>query len=741
MQTLRVKVVSTAILLLMVGTMFGQSLKEKVADKYYNQMLYNDAIELYQSVAKKEKTNVRVHRRIAECYAKMAEFDKSEEWYRKVLGMGAETQDYFDLAQVLKSNGKYEEANEMMEKFVAMGGQNKVASGHVEDKQYYVKLKEHADNYDITECSFNSTASDFAPFLLDTATIIFASNRESKDEKGVKSFFVAMYEAGLEENKARNYFAKEFYSKSHNGPLWISKDGNTAYITVSQENKLKDKENEIVKINLRINTLIKKDGEWIEGEPFPYNSAEYSVGNPVFSQTEDTMYFVSDMPGGFGETDIWMSVKQGGNWTKPQNMGSGINTTEKEMFPYVAPNGTFYFASIGHVGLGGLDIYAVYKEDGEMLAPVNVGYPVNTRFDDFGWFFKDENHAYFASNREGGKGNDDIYLVEIKEPVGEPKAPVYLLTCIIKDSITGEEIEAPIVRVYEQEANTNITDSLKEDYSITLFKESSYKFVVEKPGYLASPVYVSGDEKMPEVVNKTIKLRQEGVRLDDVYFDYREAALTDKARKQLDELVEIMKERPNMRIEMGAHTDCRGGYQYNIDLSEKRANSVVNYLVSKGISGDRMRAVGFGETRLVNGCSDGTECTDDQHQMNRRVSFSFVTAFNPDFLASAPKANGGSNGGGNSGSPANTATGPAPTDANGITYKVQIKMTRRNIGFSTNNFNGLSQISVYEHKGWYKYTSGQFASREEARAHRIKCINKGYNGAFVVQFKEGRRIN
>ncbi len=741
----KIRTALAAVVFLISVSAQSQSLKEQIGDKYFDQMLYVDAVEVYESAYKKEPDNVGLTRKIASCYRLLESYVNAEEWYGKLIAGSPELNDHYYYAQVLKSNGKYEESNKEMALFISKGGKSEVFDNHLKDKRYYEKLKENADKYTITLAPFNSPATDFAPHLLGKDEIVFASNR-SESKKKKPEFFLSSFKASIkkESSEATPFLKKEMFSKSHHAPVWVSKDGKKAFMTVSQEKVKKDKEVETRKVYLQIYELNLTEKGWEKGEPFPYNSLEYSVGNPSLNAKGDTMYFTSDMPGGMGETDIWFSVYQNNMWTKPQNPGKLINTEGKDMFPYVDAKGNLFFASDGHVGLGGLDIFVAYRDGKSLQAPVNMGYPVNTRFDDFGWAAIDQFNAYFASRRDGGAGDDDIYHVNIAQPVPEPDLR-YLLTCLVKDATTGKEIDNPKVRIYDVTAGkVDLTDSLKSDLSITLKKENSYSIEVEKDGYLAGSASVAADSSLPDIVNKTIELKQEGIRLEDVLFDYRQAKLTDKAKKQLDELAAILQERPAMKIEMGAHTDSRGSYNYNIKLSQRRANSVVKYLTSKGIDDNRMQSVGYGETQHVNGCNDGVECSEEQHHKNRRVAFNIVTEHSPEFLASAPPANGQGGVGGNTSwsriSGINHSS--TPKDGAGISYMVQILMSNKPKSKSDRRFKKLSEeVKVYEHKGWYKYVSGAFSTKAAAREYRLVCIQHGFTGAFVVQFKDSSRIN
>jgi len=546
----------------------GQSLKQKVADKYYDQLAYASAVELYEDLATGKRANEHVVQRTADCYRLLGNTVQSEFWYEQVVsGDNPVPGDYYHYSQCLKSNGKYALADKFITMYYEKENSNSIAEQHTANKDYYIDLLQDSLNYTIDELPVNSEESDFAPVLWKDQ-LVFASNRRSTvmsdkmvawDETSFLDVYGAINENGSF-SEVGKYFAKDLTSKCHDGPVFFDHSNGLIYITRTNAGKTKSDN------NLKIYVLKNPEEDWGNAEGFPYNSDEYSVGHPALTPDGKTMYFISDMPGGYGETDIWKTTLENGKWSKPENLGSEVNTQDQEMFPYISEEGNLYFASRGHLGLGGLDVYVAFKGKEGFLKPKNMGYPMNTRYDDFSLIINEkEKKGYFSSNRPGGKGKDDIYKVELKKL---PSMPL-------------EEEELLV-----SETEDNKTDSIS--------------------------IVDNENVKLPEIV------------LKNIYFGLDESEINKETAGELDRLVRIMKENLNMKIEIGSHTDSRASEQYNQRLSQKRAKATVYYFVDKGIDRTRLTWKGYGESQLLNQCDDGQECSEEQHKMNRRTEFRVV---------------------------------------------------------------------------------------------------------------------
>jgi outer membrane protein OmpA-like peptidoglycan-associated protein len=340
------------------------------------------------------------------------------------------------------------------------------------------------------------------------------------------------------------------------------------------------------------------------------------------------------MPGSYGQADIFkVAVNEDGSFGKPENLGTGINTQGKETFPFVDDQNQLYFASDGHPGLGGLDIYVSKPESGAYANAYNVGEPVNSRNDDFSFIINTQSKTgFFSSNRAGGSGFDDIYAFkEIKEIVIECKQ---LLSGIVKDEKTSTVLEGATVSIFSDgmELIKNVKTGRDGKYSFEVDCAKSYIVKSEKQDYLPKEVKIavpaqSGETELNIVQAKpesTIKVGTDlakEFKIEQIYFDLAKYNIREDAAIELDKIVKFMKEYPTAKIDVRTHTDCRASDKYNMTLSDNRAKSVIAYIVKSGVHASRLTGRGYGETRLVNKCDDGVKCSEAEHQKNRRSEF------------------------------------------------------------------------------------------------------------------------
>lgn len=379
---------------------------------------------------------------------------------------------------------------------------------------------------------------------------------------------------------------------------------------------------------LEIYSASYENGKWHDVKPFEFNKPnEYNVCHPAISPDGKVLYFVSDMPGGYGKTDIYYCIKQAnGKWDAPRNAGPKINTPGEESFPFVDTDGTFYFSSDGHPGMGGLDIFSARGYNDNWDQPVNLKCPVNSPKDDFSVFFSETGKSgYFSSNRDGGNGEDDIYSFA-PEPLKN-----LVLVVTTKERTEDGKINVLADVMVKIASNLNslpevISTGMEGKIISTLDCNIAYELLAAKDGYFAQSKTISTECKTRHdtlfadfildkiVINKPIVLK-------NIYYDFDKWYIRPDAAKELDKLVDILKNNPLINIELGSHCDSRGTYAYNDELSQKRAESAVSYIVSKGIDASRISAKGYGKRFLVNNCTDGVSCSEADHQLNRRTEF------------------------------------------------------------------------------------------------------------------------
>jgi len=418
----------------------------------------------------------------------------------------------------------------------------------------------------------------------------------------------------------------------HTGPVAADEQGTTLYMTrtypgkqgeVSRENRRRYRTN---KLELYIYTK-GDDGGW-QSEPFPYNKVEeYSVGHAALSGDGSILYFVSDMPGGQGGTDIWYSERQGdGSWGTPVNAGATVNSAGDELFPNVGPDGTLYYSSDGFAGMGGLDIFRSTGSRAGWTRPVNLRYPVNSPGDDFAYITTYEGEeglaGYLSSNRNGGRGGDDIYSFTFEKP-----KIIIILKGTASDKNTTDRLADVSVTLYDgmREIVARKRTDGSGTFEFVLDRDKSYTVLGQKEKYHGDSAKVT-TVGITESDTLEVALLLEPVfevgktfELENIYYDFDKHNIRPDAAAVLDELVRTLRDNPTLRIELSSHTDSRGSDAYNLALSQRRAQSAVDYLVSRGIARDRMVARGYGETRLVNNCGNGVPCTREQHQANRRT--------------------------------------------------------------------------------------------------------------------------
>ncbi|MDQ3109124.1 MAG: OmpA family protein [Bacteroidota bacterium] len=613
--------------------------KEKNGDKYYFVYSFEKAIESYTS---SKRLTVEGQRRLAKSYDNLDQDIKSEEAYAKLTSSseGVLPEDYYEYAMVLKANGKIDQSNMWMNKFADSKPDDLRAKDYTANKGKLAEWSKDDGKYKVQHLDVNTDAEDFAPSYYKDK-IVFTSNRTNKINARRYNWdgkpFLNMYVSDMDgvQMKAPGVFDKSLNGKMHDGGTSFNKEGTfMAFTTNNYDTKRKDR---IVELQIQFSTY--KDGKWSKPEAFVLNNPDYSVGHPSLSADGNTMYFTSDMPGGYGGADLYRVTKDGsGAWGKAENLGNTINTEGDELFPfYEEKNGVLFFASDGRFGLGGLDIFITAVNGNQFGRVVNAGAPLNTPYDDFAVIVDDKlGKGYFSSNRTGGSGDDDIYSVDIlRLDIGKK------IEGIAKDK-NGNPIPVTVVTLLNDKGDVVETLTTKDDGAYFFFVDSdkNFKLTGKKSGYVdgETTVNTSGKEyivkadvtllKKEEVVAEAIK---EGADLgkiaefNNIYFDLNKYEIRPDAEPELDKIVKIMNDYPNMVVELSSHTDCRESKAFNQVLSDNRANASVNYIKKRITNPSRITGKGYSETRLVNGCScDGevvSDCSEADHQKNRRTEF------------------------------------------------------------------------------------------------------------------------
>jgi len=648
----KIILIAGIILLYLQPTVKAQYIIKK-ADEQFELYNYNNAIVLYEQAWKKKETK-HAAARLAFCYKMQQNYKQAESWAALATGQSNSTsEDALNYARALQENGKYNEAKIQYYKYWKLDQKvnPEIVNRWIQSCDSAVRWMKDAATVEIlNEKALNSTHSEWG-LVKRGDNIIFVSNRPAVISIEQKTAFFRFDGTKLP-NKRVDGFTGESYLKLfikkkddsitdfpvgkemnyHKGPASFTADGKQMFFTATvAPEKASYQKIDVVRGKLATATmgiykaLKDENGNWSEAEPFKYNSAAYSNSDPFISNDGKYLYFCSNMPEGKGGTDIYVSAKnKSGEWSAPVNLKE-VNTEGNERSPFFDQANNFYFSSDGYIGMGGLDIYVSILRSGQISQPINLGYPLNSPQDDFSFVLDTDGSGYFASNRNNGMGKDDIYHF-IKQ-----KAAAYKLVGTVFAKGTHLPLANAIVTLKGQE-NGQLqfqTDSTGK-FKFNLDRETAYQLLGEKTGFRNDLAKIS-TKGLPIVaanLNKDIYLEEivinKGIRIENIYYDFDDAEIRPDAAKELDKLVKIMKDNPTIWIEIGAHTDSRGNDKYNLKLSQKRAEAVVQYLVSNGIEKNRLTAVGYGETMLLNKCVNEVNCTEEQHQLNRRTEFKIV---------------------------------------------------------------------------------------------------------------------
>jgi outer membrane protein OmpA-like peptidoglycan-associated protein len=727
----------TTILAISFQVVAQKSGKEIKGDKYFERYSFAAAIEKYVEV---DGLTIEGKRRLAESYRNTNQISKAKSAYEAFVNTSdATANDIFNYASILRLNGNYDESIVYLNKFKDKAPNDKRAISYVSNSDQLSNLHKDEGRYKINVLDVNTDNQDFGPAYF-KQQIVFASTRGGASSVK-RSYnwnnlpFLDLYASDVDNGQLKEpkQLNKSLNAKLHDGPASFNAEGTLMAFT-RNDPKTKSADG-TVKLQLYFATIDDK-GKWGKEEAFKLNNSEYSCGHPCLSADGKVMYFASDMPGGIGGVDIYrIAKKDDGTWGEAVNLGDAVNTEGDEMFPfYQEEQGILFYASNGHIGLGGLDIYiSPDLGDGEFAKVLNAGTPMNTRYDDFALIVDEKmSKGYFTSNRDGGKGDDDIYSFELLKPfnfgkqiigtaldkegnilanvkvdlfddagavlqtvtttedgkykfVVEPdktfkllgvkekyfdgentvsststefeivadvileKDPGLSLYALVTDKKTGKPLEAVKLIIVDNFTGEKVEISTPEtgDYRKGLTDKKindkgSYNFTLIREGYLTKTLTYNEHFVKPGQYDVHVKLDfgmdpevkdlSEMVQINPINFDYNKYNIRKDAAIELDKIVEIMNKYPNMVIELGSHTDCRGTAKYNETLSDKRAKSSAAYIKERIINPERIYGKGYGENKIINGCAcEGKNqpvFTEEQHAVNRRTEFKVISTGN-----------------------------------------------------------------------------------------------------------------
>jgi outer membrane protein OmpA-like peptidoglycan-associated protein/tetratricopeptide (TPR) repeat protein len=634
------------------------------ADELFFHYTYKKALEKYMEEYEKApdgEDNVRIKLQIAECHRKLNEHKETEIWFGKVAtAYESQLQPIHKLhyADALSSNGKYETAKVWYEKYEKDPHNDKRGLR----KTYGINNIElfYVDSalYQVQEINVNSEESDFSPAYYEGGLVFSSARRPPANKKETFNWneksFLDLYYADIEggQNLSEpSEFHVSVNSRFHEGTLVVYKENTKMIFTRNDyhKNKIRRSKKDVHNLSLYIaDRESAEDGSessgWTNIKPFHFDSKEYSVGHPTITKDGTRMYFASDMPGGVGGVDLYYTNYDStyDTWSQPVNLGKSINTEGNEMFPFLHEDSTLYFASNGHGGLGGLDIFYSRKEEDSFKTYKNIGYPINKSTDDFGIILAEDGRSgYFTSNRDTGTGDDDIYhfkslgcrlvgvavhavtgeiLNDFKVNIHEKVDSIPTAYAFSSDSVF--EFTTKIRTAYVLEAakkdfkNGKIDLSAIDEFNCDLYGVDTVKI----PLMPFEPVITTPtDDGPPPLFVYTPDPNAKVVEVVNVFYDLDKFFIRRDASRDLDRVARTLLDNPSMIVALTSHTDSRASNFYNIRLGQRRSRSAYKYLIDKGISPKRLKVSSFGETVLVTNCPDGEDCDEVKHQENRRT--------------------------------------------------------------------------------------------------------------------------
>ncbi len=605
----------------------AQNAASKVADKHFARFEYVTAVKEYLKLVENEKADPYVTKQLAESYFNMFNTVEAAKWYEKLIKDPQDAETYYRYAQMLKANGKYELANKQMSTFASKSPNDQRAKTFMENPNYLPKLLDKPKGYNIKGLTINSDQSEFGAILTNENILYFTSarNKAKRNDGWNNEPFLDIYQSVQNSDGSFSIPTEvsELNTKWHDGPIAVSADGNTAYFSRDGFSDTSNKYATDKKLNTKFSQIglykaVKEDGKWTKIMPLPINSKLYSNSNPSISKDGKTLFFTSNMPGGIGDTDIWkMSVGPDNTYGTPENLGRSVNTEGKEQFAFIADDDVLYFSSSARQGLGGLDVFAIDLKSNKKAE--NLGKPVNSEKDDFAFSFNTtKNQGFFSSNRGG---NDDIFTAE----------PVCSVTAktIVTNLKTGQILSGARVAILDEKKNTIETKISGENGEVEYIVDCNraYSLQVAKDGYESNVFNIektkSGLLTIKAALNPIdVIVTEKEIVLKEINFDYDQSNITQAGAFELDKLVQVMQNNSKLTILVKSHTDNKGSDAYNLLLSDRRAKSTVQYVISKGIPESRISGKGYGESEPKIDCKEN--CTDEQAAQNRRSEFLIV---------------------------------------------------------------------------------------------------------------------
>lgn len=633
------------LLLLFPIAIVAQNRTLKKAEKTFSKESYVSAIEIYERLANKGMGSEQIYEKLGDANYFNANYVQSEQWYTKRYELkGTFPKEFlYRYAQSLKSAGKNDQAKQIMAQYAKENPTQLRTKSQIQAKAQE-SIKKGSDVFTITNLNTNSKYSDYSSSIKGD-TLLFASARPkaignqiyARTGQPFTNLYYAVKQADGNYSKPALY-SKNTFSIFHEASPVFTKDGKSMYYT---QNELKENnQKKVVNGRYKIYKSAYQNGKWNNlgvQDIFAKDSAR--VAHPALSPDGKTLYFASDARGTYGQSDLFkVTINEDGSYTAPENLGTNINTEGRESYPFVTKDNILLFASDGHPGQGGFDIFALDLNQ-KGASPVHLKAPLNSAFDDFGLNWdRQTNNGVFTSNRPEGQGDDDLYVFTNTKPFFEFDYNARIIGKVL-DKNTNLPLANAVVVLYNnngKELARTTTNDTGDFVFDKVLSNATYTTQASKETYSTNDTRLSLALYEREVAT-TIPLDQDQYKLAQgldlakalslrhIYFDLDKSNIRKDAKVELEKIVEVLTQNPTIKIEIGSHTDSRQSKAYNQALSQRRAKSTLDYLVQRGINKNRLTAKGYGETQLVNNCADGVSCSEAEHQLNRRSTFVIVT--------------------------------------------------------------------------------------------------------------------
>lgn len=621
------------------------------AIKGYDRWAYMDAIKMYEKVFDRGFSNQELVEKLGNAYYFNARYNEAQKYYQKLFSeydlSNIPTEYFYRYAHTLQNVKDEKEAKKYYDAFVKRAGdESQISKIRKNEVSLQKQIKENSGRTsEIANLAINTPYADYGAFVHNNV-FYYTSAKDTgnlvvKRHTWTGNAFTSLYTAdsgNLDTDSKSTSIKGKVKTKLNEASAIVTADGQTMYFTRNNIVKGKRRYDAHKNTRLKIFRAELVNGKWSNVEELPFNSDQFNTAHPALSSDEHTLYFSSDRPGGFGGGDLWKVSVNGESYGTPENLGEGINTEGRETFPFVM-NNELYFSSDGRVGLGGLDVFAATIKENRTFGEVqNIGSPINSEFDDFAYYIDgNTKNGFFSSNRDGGKGNDDIYsFTELRSLVLNCNQQLHVK---VKDAKTGELLTDAMVTLADDLYNVNGTSNKYIDptYNFNHGYECGdiYHIKAEKEGYITQEIKVALPNESgiteAEIILEPAKIPLKPgddlfkvLNLNPIYFDLDKYYIRPDAALELAKVFSVLEEYPTMKIDIRSHTDSRQTHKYNETLSSNRAKSTAEWLISNGINRNRLTWKGYGETQLVNGCADGVDCSEAEHQMNRRSEFIIV---------------------------------------------------------------------------------------------------------------------